>query len=472
MWVIFNLVFLAIIFGLYSIVKKDYRFVKGHIRKLNRYKGAEDIDLILEVNNKFKFIKEAEAIISSSPEADYALVHYDLCKFTLINNIVGYKNGDEVLQQIGKTLRKNLKEEIIGKTDGDKFFVLFEYERQDDLIKRACEISEKIENMEIWNRLSIKPVVKTGICFIDKQNPDVRVSIDRAFFAKSVLKNSYKSNYAIYEAEIGNSLLEAKKLENDMHRALKEKEFKVYMQPKVNLKTGSMAGAEALVRWEHPELGLLNPDKFIPIFEKDGFIVELDRFVFEEVCLNIRKWLNLGFEVVPVSVNVSRVHFLNSNFVSDYRRIREKYEISKELVEIEITESVVCCSGSEEEVFTVMRKFRDDGFEISMDDFGSGYSCLGLLKEMPIDTLKLDRLFLNNIEEDNSQIIVSNIVNMAKNLNLNVVSEGVETSTQVNFLKDIGCDMAQGFIFAKPKPIDEYEELIKKGIVNYYNLVI
>lgn len=470
--IVFNFIFLVIIFGLYFIVKKESRFLKKYIRKLNRYKSAEEIDLILEVNNKFKFIKEAEAIIRSSSEVSYALVHYDLSKFTLINNSVGYKAGDEILQEIGKTLRKSLKEEIIGKAEGDNFFVLLEYAEQDDLIKRACDISGKIEKLSIWSKLNIRPVVKTGICFIDKQDLDVRIAIDRAFFAKSVLKNSYKSNYAIYEEEIGNSLLEVKKLENDMHRALKVKEFKVYLQPKVNLKTGSLAGAEALVRWEHPELGLLYPDKFIPIFEKNGFIVDLDRFVFEEVCSNIRKWLDSGYDVVPVSVNVSRIHFLNNNFVSDYKKIREKYGISKNLVEVEITESVVCCSGNEEEVFTVMRKFRDDGFEISMDDFGSGYSCLGLLKEMPIDTLKLDRLFLNNIEEDNSKIIVSNIVNMAKNLNLNVVSEGVETNMQVDFLKNIGCDMAQGFIFAKPKPMDEYEKLINKGKINYYNLAI
>lgn len=470
--IVFNFVFLLIILGLYFIVKKESRFLKKYIRKLNRYKSAEEIDLILEVNNKFKFIKDAEAIIRSDLEINYALVHYDLSKFTLINNSVGYKVGDEILQQIGKTLRKSLKEEIIGKAEGDNFLVLFEYDDQEDLIKRACEISEKIEKISIWNKLNIRPVVKTGICFIDKNNLDVRVAIDRAFFAKSVLKNSYKSNYAIYEEEIGNSLLEVKKLENDMHRALKLKEFKVYLQPKVNLKTGILAGAEALVRWEHPELGLLNPDRFIPLFEKNGFIVDLDRFVFEEVCSNIRRWIDLGYDVVPVSVNVSRIHFLNNNFVFDYKKVREKYGISKNLVEVEITESVVCCSGNEKEVFTVMRKFRDDGFEISMDDFGSGYSCLGLLKEMPIDTLKLDRLFLNNIEENNSQIIVSNIVNMAKNLNLNVVSEGVETNTQVDFLRNIGCDMAQGFIFAKPKPMDEYEKLINEGKINYYDIAI
>ena len=261
--------------------------------------------------------------------------------------------------------------------------------------------------------------------------------------------------------------MEDKKIENDMYRALKKREFKVYMQPKVDLQTGVLSGAEALVRWDHPELGLMGPDKFIPMFEKNGFIVNLDKYVFEEVCSNMSRWIKAGYDVVPVSVNVSRLHFLNSNFVSEYNKIKKKYRISDDLIEIEITESVVF-SNNNEEVFTVMKEFRNEGFEISMDDFGSGYSSLGLLKEMPIDTLKLDKLFLNNIEEYSSQIIVGNIINMAKNLNLNVVSEGVETYMQVDFLRDIGCDMAQGFIFAKPEPMDEYEELIKKGKINYY----
>lgn len=470
--VIFNCIFIIIILGFCFIVKKESKFIKKYIRKLNRTKTVEEIDIIFDVSNKFKFIKEAEMVISSNLSGNYALVHYDVNNFTIINNSVGYKVGDEILQQIGKVLRKNLKEEIIGKAEGDNFFVLFEYQEQEDLISRACLIADKIEKLNLFEKLCIKPVIKTGIYFFNNNDLDVRVAIDRASFAKGRLKNSYKSGYAIYEDEIGKNLIEVKKIENDMHRALNNKEFKVYLQPKVDLKTGLLSGAEALVRWDHPELGLLLPNRFIHIFEKNGFIVDLDKYVFEEVCSSIRKWLDLGYDVVPVSVNVSRVHFLNTNFVYDYNKIIEKFKISRKLVEIEITESVVFSNEKENEIFSVMRRFRDDGFGISMDDFGSGYSCLGLLKEMPIDTLKLDKMFLDNIEEYNSQIIVSNIVNMAKNLNLNVISEGVETDMQVDFLRDIGCDMAQGFVFAKPEPIEKYEEFINKGKVKYFKVAI
>lgn len=466
----FILTFMVIVLVFCIIVNKEFKFIKKYIRKLNKSKSNEDIDIIFNVSNKFKFIKDSESLINNNKEKKYALVHYDINKFTIINNTVGYKVGDEILQQIGKTLRKNLKNETIGKVEGDNFFVLFEYSTTEEALERICYISNKIENMSVWKKIHINPVVKTGIYFVDNNDLDIRTAIDRAYFAKASLKNSYKSSYAIYDYNIESSLIEIKRIEDDMHNALENNEFKVYLQPKIDLQTGEISGAEALVRWEHPELGLLKPDKFIHIFEDNGFIVKLDKFVFEQVCISLRKWLNLGYEIVPISVNVSRVHFMNSNFVSEYNKIKDKYNISNNLVEIEITESVVFGNKNEGEVFQIMRRFRDDGFDISMDDFGSGYSSLGMLKEMPIDTLKLDKMFLNNIEDYSTQIIVSNIVNMAKNLNLNVVSEGVETYMQADFLKDIGCDMAQGFVFAKPKPIDECIKLINKKI-NYYETV-
>ncbi|MGD9568587.1 MAG: putative bifunctional diguanylate cyclase/phosphodiesterase [Sedimentibacter sp.] len=470
--IIFNIALILIVSVFCFIINKESKLIKKYLRKLNRSKDNDVIDILFDVSDKHKFIRDAEQHIINNMEKKYALVHYDINKFTIINNMVGHKTGDEILRQISKSLRKNLKNEFIGKNEGDNFFTLLGYGEQEELIGKACMLSEKIESLSIWNKMNINPAVITGIYIIDNNELDIRTAIDKAYFAKLMLKNNYKSGYAVYDKKIENSLIETKKLEDDMNKALEEKQFKVFLQPKVDLKTGLISGAEALVRWNHPELGLLSPDRFIHIFEKNGFIVKLDKFVFEQVCINMSNWSSLGYDIVPVSVNVSRIHFLNSNFVLEYNKIKEKYKIARHLIEIEITESVVFNNDNENEVFNVMRKFRDGGFEISMDDFGSGYSCLGLLKEMPIDTIKLDRMFLKNIEEYNSQIIVSNIVNLAKNLNLNVVSEGVETSKQIEFLKGIGCDMAQGYVFSKPEPMEVFEKSINKGKINYYEALI
>jgi len=465
MLTLFNFIFIAMIIVLCGFIVKAYRSVRENI--LSKFKNLEQSYALLDVRNKFRFISDAEEHINKNREKRYALAHYDINKFSIINNSVGYKVGDEILMHISMVLSDNFVNEVFGKAEGDNFFVLFEYSEQDELVSRIKNITEKIESLDIWNKVNIKPAIMAGICFIDNENIDVRSAIDKAAFAKGDLKSGYKSSYAIYNDSIGNNLIEVKKIEDSMYRALNENEFEVYMQPKVDLKTGEISGAEALVRWNHPDLGLLNPIRFIPIFEKNGFITKLDKFVFDQVCLRLRNWLDSGYDVVPVSVNASRIHFLNASFVYDYNKIKEKYNIPDNLIEIEITESAVFSNEKEDEIFTVMRKFRSDGFDISMDDFGSGYSCLSLLKDMPIDTLKLDKMFLENIEDYNSQIIVNNIVNMAKNLNLNVISEGVETDMQVDFLRDIGCDMAQGFVFEKPIPMSEFDKLIRDGRKKY-----
>jgi diguanylate cyclase (GGDEF)-like protein len=463
---IFNMAAIAffaiLFFDIIKEIKHIYRIYIEH----NKSNLLNNIDMDNIMRNKFKFINDAEMVAKNNPEKKFALLHFDINRFTVINNSVGYKVGDTILQQMAQTLLENLKNQIIGKGEGDNFFVLHEYVDQDEVIETAIMIPKKIESLNIWGRIRVNPTIKTGIVFLSNDDLDIRSAIDKAFVAKKVLKNSYKSEYVIYKEEISSSLIEANRIVDDMHEALEKKEFKVYYQPKVDLRTGLITGAEALVRWEHPELGLLSPDKFIPIFEQNGFIIKLDKYVLEEVCSNMRSWMDSGNIAIPVSVNVSRVHFLISNFAADYNEIKEKYNIDNEMLEIEITESIAFSNDSVREVFSVMKEFKDFGFRISIDDFGSGYSCLGLLKEMPIDTLKLDRMFLNNIEEHNSQVIVSNIVNMAKDLNLNVVSEGVENYMQAEFLRDIGCDTAQGFVFARPEPVNSFLKLIKVDIGN------
>lgn len=467
---VFNFVFVLLEIGFYFIIKKGMQYTKSYNGKISRDINDGAIDIVFNARNKFRFIKDAEERINNNVEKKYALIHYDIKKFTIINNSVGYKIGDDILKKICKVFTNELKDELFGKADGDKFFVLFEYEKQEELIERMLKISEKIEHLSIWKKINIKPAVNMGIYFVDNNELDIRVAIDRAEFAKSHLKNGYNSEYAFYNENLGNNLIEMRRIEDDMHKALENNEFKVYYQPKVSLKNGNLSGAEALVRWNHPELGLLSPAKFIHIFENNGFIINLDKYVFEQVCSSMKKWIDNGYDVVPVSVNVSRIHFLNTDFVEEYNKIKGKYNIPDNLIEIEITESVVFNNDNEKNVFKVMKNFKREGFEISMDDFGSGYSSLGLLREMPIDTLKLDKIFLNNIEENSSQIIVDNIVDIAKKLSLKVVSEGVETDLQVDFLKKTGCDMAQGYIFSKPKPLDEFEKLISNGRTNYNNL--
>ncbi|EFS27535.2 hypothetical protein FUAG_03050 [Fusobacterium ulcerans ATCC 49185] len=249
--------------------------------------------------------------------------------------------------------------------------------------------------------------------------------------------------------------LKEKNIEDNMEHALENNEFIVYFQPKVELKTNKIAGAEALVRWQDPKKGLIPPDEFIPIFEKNGFITKLDIYVFEEVCKTIRKWLNEGINPIPVSVNLSRMHLQNPNFLKKYKEIQEKYEVPADLLEIELTETLVF------ENFEQLKKVIDDihqmGFSCSIDDFGSGYSSLNLLKEIPVDILKLDRIFFSKKNDKRGNSVIESIISLAKKLNMTTISEGVETISQVEFLRKADCDLVQGYVYSKPLAKDDFE---------------
>ncbi|HBH0945146.1 TPA: EAL domain-containing protein, partial [Clostridioides difficile] len=213
--------------------------------------------------------------------------------------------------------------------------------------------------------------------------------------------------------------------------------------------------------WDNPQKGLIPPIEFIPVFERNGFIVNIDFYVFEEVCKKIREWMDEGQKVVPISVNLSRMHFVNSNFIEKFKLIVDKYKIPTRLIELELTETAVL--DNIEGLLDTMNNLKEKGFVISMDDFGTGYSSLNLLKELPVDILKLDRAFFTEKDESNNEkIVISNVIKMAKELKMKVISEGVETISQVEFLKQIGCDMVQGYLFSKPMPVKEFEKIAFK----------
>ncbi|MEG0641404.1 MAG: EAL domain-containing protein [Clostridium sp.] len=261
----------------------------------------------------------------------------------------------------------------------------------------------------------------------------------------------------MYTKDIDTSTIEDKEIENIMYQSLNNREFIFYLQPKHNLNSLEISGAEALVRWLHPTKGILSPYEFIPLFERNGFIINLDIFIFEEVCKKIFEWEVNGVPLVPISVNISRLHLKNPNFIDEYRRIINIYKTPPSLIEIEITESAVF--DNMDILLSIMKEFKLIGFKISMDDFGTGYSSLNMLREIPVDVLKLDRDFLSGGHLlERTRIVIQGVMWIAKKLDIVVVSEGVETKEQVEFLKEIGCPMAQGYYFNKPMPVHEFEE--------------
>ena len=305
----------------------------------------------------------------------------------------------------------------------------------------------------------IKLNVSIGIYIIDDPHIRSRVAADRADLARESIKNAKDSTFIFFDNSMIEKIRREKKIEDIMEDALALGEFLVYLQPKFSLgTTNEVVGAEALVRWKH-DGKIIPPGDFIPLFERNGFVTKIDYYMFEEVCKLQKKYISLGFTPKIISVNMSRLHIHKTGFVAELAAICAKYDLETKYIEIEITESaayedmVVLCD--------IFREIKSYGFHVSIDDFGTGYSSLNMLKDMPVDVIKIDRSFLTEKadENENASLVIACLVMLAGSLRIETICEGVETQVQVDLLTKLGCDMVQGFYFARPMPVPDYEKL-------------
>ena len=296
-----------------------------------------------------------------------------------------------------------------------------------------------------------------GVAFIEDVRERLRKFGDRAALARQSIKGNALQHIAFYEEGMKNSVLTGKYIEDHMEQALENHEFVMYLQPKYSMQSGKMVGAEALVRWIQPGNGIVPPVDFIPVFEKNGFVTKMDAYIWEEACKTIRSWIDEGWEPLPISVNVSRIHLKDNQFIDVLNHLIEKYQISKNYLEIELTETADSTQISEG-----ISLLKDSGYTLLMDDFGSGYSSLNTLKDTQFDVIKIDRGFLQDfIGSERGQKIVEHTIQMTKSIGLDLVAEGVETKEQAQFLMGCGCDTAQGFYYAKPMTVEQFNELMK-----------
>ncbi|MCC0784153.1 EAL domain-containing protein [Clostridioides sp. ES-S-0108-01] len=432
----------------------------SNAKLIERLKKLAYYDSLSGIKNKEKFRKDSMYILKNYYQDNFYLVQLDVNKFKYINEMFGYAEGNKILIHIAQVLNNNMnKYEICARMDNDHFILLISCDTEDKLLDRLSKINNEICNLKTINSSKYKIVMSSGIYKVTKKDDIKKIDllIDRANIAAKSKKEKYEHSYSFFNEDTRNRLYKEKQLEDNMNKALEKGEFILHYQPKYSLNDiNEIKGAEALIRWNSPELGFISPADFIPLFEKNGFIVNIDMFVFEEVCKTLNKWINKGYTPVPISVNMSRVHLYRDNFIENITDLINKYNISPEFIELELTESVVFDNLNI--LINIMKKIKKIGFLISMDDFGSGYSSLNLLKDLSFDVLKLDRGFLiETTDTKRGKIIISKIVEMAKAINIEVICEGVETYEQVEFLKEIGCDKVQGYLFAKPMPLDEFE---------------
>lgn len=417
------------------------------------------IDPVTKRGNVYYFRKKGQEILDSiktsgTSSNQYILV-LDINKFKMINKAYGYKTGDTILTGIGDVLERLLgAESLICRYSNDYFAVLFEY--KEDIHRILNKLIRSIENLKI-DDTTYNLSVNIGIYMITNEDNNISEAMDKAIIAHSASKGDVFDKFHIYDKTMERKLEKESKIEHEMNIALENKEFKVYYQPKIDTKTENLYGAEALVRWEH-EGRMVPPSEFIPLFEKNKFILRLDLYIFEQVCSDMKMWKEKYGKEPVVSVNVSREHFLDEHFLEKYMMIAAKYGVNTNKIDLEITESATIEEGID--IIEIMNKMKKLGFLISIDDFGTGYSSLSTIQDMPADILKIDKSFVDRIGK-NEKNIIDYILTIAKELNFTTIAEGVETKEQRDYLLENGCDIIQGYYYAKPMSEAEFKEYME-----------
>lgn len=381
-------------------------------------------------------------------------VALDLQDFKLINSTCGIEKGDETLQAVSKLLQSHLKkEEFFARIDADRFLIIFWDKDKAALELRLQMLCQDLDSLsEELNIPRIFPLI--GI-YETSDHHEVEQNYGKAVQAKYIVKGNRSRHYAFYDELNIDQILENKQIEDNFENAIKNGEFRIWYQPKVDPQTARILGAEALIRWERPDGSLFSPAKFIPLFERDGNITALDEYVFRAVCTQQQKWQDSGFPMFPISVNISRVSLYFSNIVEKYRSILDSYHLDPKYVPLEITESATIDNN---DIASLIDQFHEAGFTLLLDDFGSGYSSLSSLNEMHFDTIKLDKSLIDYIGDPNGEKLLQQITLLLQNLGMSITAEGVETASQVKFLESLHCDDIQGYYFSKPLPVDDYEK--------------
>ena len=438
------------------------RYIRGEQKKV--YELAY-VDELTRAPNENAFKEKATELLMENPDVPYILTCFDIMNFRYINEGYGHLKADMLLRDIAVVLRESYTyQETFGRLSADRFVGLCVDDGRGEDRKKF--IDERLEKASEETGMKYPIKFKVGIYYIRDKKEPISDMIDKANLARKSVTTRNRGLQAEYREQLMEETRKQERVESRMHEALENGEFHPYLQPKWNMATDQIAGAEALIRWIDEKGNIIPPDEFIPVFERNGFIEHIDFYMLDEVCKYIRQMIDEGREVYPVSINQSRYLLYDPNYIMKVQEIMLKYRVPKGLIELEITETVFF--NEKERMLDVMRNLKEFNMNLSIDDFGSGYSSLNLLRDIPFDVLKIDRGFLDeSVQSDSGKWILRKIVEMAEGLHLKVICEGVETHEQVEMLLDIGCIYAQGYLYSRPIPIEEFMEKYNTPIDEY-----
>lgn len=442
----------------FDVILDVFYFHLGRYRLINLIKTGQMTDYKTGIPNSDGFLEYAKELFENNKLLQYNAYYFNLKGFSLVNRKFGMIEADEIICRYTKVLIefKN-DDECIGRLGGDNFVALIKKERNQQFLDMLAgvEVYGIIEGEQIPVTIS----AVTGVFDIDESISNYGQVLGRCGMALNIAKNVAKQPYMYATKEMNSRVYHEKQIINAFPKAIENEEFCVYYQPKVETDSYSIVGAEALVRW-FCNGEMVSPADFIPVLERDGLICRLDFYVLEQVCKDIKSWEDKGISPVRVSVNFSRKHLLDSNFADDILNLLDKYDVDRQFIEVEVTETTEEDEQGALSVF--MDKMQDNNINTAIDDFGTGYSSLNILRSFPVNILKIDKSFIDGEHAtENDTIVLTNIIRMAKQLNMDVITEGVEKWEQVEFLHDIECTMVQGFLFDKPLHKKEFEERMK-----------
>ncbi|HJB94987.1 MAG TPA: GGDEF domain-containing protein [Candidatus Mediterraneibacter intestinigallinarum] len=460
-----QIITVVVLFIILIIIAYGYRII--YRSNHNLIKSAW-YDPLTGAYNMAKFEYETAGIIENTYE--YSLAAMNIRQFKFINEIFGTRAADLLLCHMKSVIADNVTEnEYYCRNSEDMFYLLLRDTDRDRIKERIGKMIQEISRYAICNNRDYRILLYCGVVIgtdVEDEEPSVKKSMTHVRFALDTARQSLKNNIWFYDTRLHEDEKLQNYVESHMNQALDNHEFKLYLQPKVNLSTGRTSGAEALVRWIAEEGRIIYPGQFIPVFEANGFCVNLDMYMLEEVCRQIRKWIDDGLTPVPVSVNQSKLLFYEADYIDNLKSLLDKYQIPAELISLEILEGLA--SENVNELNKRIGRLREIGFKISLDDFGSGYSSMNTLASLEIDELKFDRGFLLGLkdsgEEYERQIIIMNeIVELTKKLKISTVVEGVETKENEELVRALGCEYGQGYYYSMPMSASEFSEKYVKN---------
>ncbi len=416
-------------------------------------------DEVTGAMNRKKFLLEAEKIVKKNSKKVFAINIVDIRSFHMFNDSYGYEEGDKLLREITAHFEEQLDKscEAFGRIVSDEFVVLTASDNIDSLKQRA-QLSLVVFKKNLENPLYKTIKIAAGAAVITR-GEHIEEAYEKANLAHKYAKKNERIEWHIYNEEMKEKAQKEQDILDVMEEALTNEEFKLFLQPQYSTENEEVCSAEALVRWKRENGSLIYPDEFLPVFERNGFILKFDYYMFEKVCKQIKQWEEDGKKIIPISVNFSRIHLGEKTFVERLCSITERYQVNRKHIDVELTETAMI--EDKEISFEQVRRLREAGFYVSVDDFGAGYSSLGLIQHLEVDTIKLDKSFFNGQDDDmRTLIVVGSIINMARDLGLKTVAEGIEESHQVEYLRDMNCDVIQGYYFSRPLPAEDVTEML------------